>query len=253
MLTDEQRQQIEALRNNWFRIATSIERADRPRAKKAVKALAASSGVTVTEIEWVESPKAGAEAYKRLLRGSLDDLLNDLLQGLLQDSLQDPLQYEVRNSVRDSLRGPLWHLLQYEVRYSLEKKLQDLLWGNLRGSLEVSRRSLNASVRNSLENPLGGDSLSISLGNSLRDSPRASLRYSPWDSLQDSPTIMLYQAGEIVGAVYSDQDALRLAMIAEVLSSCFAVWVGPGWAILCDRPTSVEITDGQLIRIRWGD
>ena len=251
MLTDEQKQRIEALQIEWFRIAVSTERADRPRAEKAVKALAANGGVTVTEIVWVESPQAGAEAYARLLS------ISKKIPNSLRDSLSASLSASLRASLDDLRWDSWWDSLWNSLDDLLQDSLDASLWNSLDASLSAS---LSASLRDSLQNSLWY-SLWRSLEGSLRDSldylRRGSLwdllRDSIWDSLRTTPWTALCLGGEIAGAVYSDQDAQRLAMVAEVLASCFAVWVGPGWAILCDRPTSIEIVDGRVVGMKWGD
>ena len=52
-LTKAQEKKLAAFRTKYFRQATSTHPADRERAEKAVKALAAIGGVTVQECTWV--------------------------------------------------------------------------------------------------------------------------------------------------------------------------------------------------------
>ena len=246
MLTDEQRQRIEALQIEWFRIAVSTERADRPRAEKAIKPLAVSGGVTITKIVWVESPQAGAKAYARLLNASQKN----------PNSLRDSLSASLRASLRASLDDLRWDSWWNSLDDLLQDSLDASIWNSLDASLSAS---LSVSLRDSLQNSLWY-SLWRSLEGSLRDSldylRRGSLwdllRDSIWDSLRTSPGVALYLGGKIVGATYSDTDTRYLAALAEVLASCFAIWIGPGWAILCDRPTSIEIVDGRLVGMEWG-
>ena len=103
-MTPEQREQIGALRDRWFRIATSTERCDRPRAEAAVTAACASGGVTIGEVEWVESPAAGAEAYQRRL-GAQVASLSASLSASFSDSLSDILSASFWASLTPRLVG----------------------------------------------------------------------------------------------------------------------------------------------------
>ena len=99
-------------------------------------------------------------------------------------------------------------------------------------------------------------SLRASLSDSLRDSLWASLRASLWDSLNDS----LWDSGwlayytyaiDVLGISIPDEHLNILRLHNEIAKSCFALWIVPGCAILCERPASVEIVDGELIGIEW--
>ena len=96
------------------------------------------------------------------------------------------------------------------------------------------------------------NSLSDSLWASLRDSLRASLWASLWASLRASGWLAYYTyAVDVLGISIPDEHLNILRLHNEIAKSCFALWIVPGCAILCERPASVEIVDGKLIGIEW--
>jgi hypothetical protein len=134
-------------------------------------------------------------------------------------------------------------------------------WGafkdSLAGSLNASpwdslRDSLKASLRLSLSGSFE-DSLSGSLAGALNDSLVDSLRASFVDSFWDSSWIAFLRFSEKhLGAVYSPEVSEHLRITGDLLDSCFAAWAGPGWVVLCDRPTAVESKDGKLVEMKFG-
>jgi hypothetical protein len=143
---------------------------------------------------------------------------------------------------------------------SLRDSFRDSLLDSIDSSLMASlRASLRASFKNSLFGSLM-DSLLDSIWDSLGDSLRASLGYSLKDSLWDSFTDSLWDTGliafytyvvEQLGVEISDANRELLGLHNEIAASCFAVWILPGTAILCERPERVEIEDGKLVGIAW--
>ena len=116
----------------------------------------------------------------------------------------------------------------------LRDSLSDSLWDSLRCSLRDSFRT----------------SLCDSLWASLRASLRASLSDSLWDSLWDTGWLAYYScAVDVLGVEIDDKNRELLDLHNEIAASCFAVWIVPGTAILCERPTEVEIIDGKLVNI----
>ena len=134
-LTPEQEQRLQQHRDEWFRIATSTELADRRSAEVAARELAELGGVKVQRVVWVTTPEAGAGEC----RASFDVALRASLRASLSDSLSD--------SLRVSLRVSLWASLWASLSDSLRASLSDSLWASL------------------------SDSLGDSLSNSLWDSP----------------------------------------------------------------------------------
>ena len=123
-------------------------------------------------------------------------------------------------------------VLSPEEGKELYNSLSDSFWASLSDSLWASLR----------------DSLSDSLWASLNDSLWASLR----DSLRDSGWLAYYTyAVEVLGISIPDEHRNILRLHNEIAKSCFALWIVPGCAILCERPASVEIVDGNLIGIEW--
>ena len=136
------------------------------------------------------------------------------------------------------------------------------------GSDEYKRRrcvapeTTEASIWSSVRAPICGstwDSIWGLLGNTRRAAIRDSvcgslgpfLGESLWDSALDSVwdvhRVAWFHGGMLLGAECSQQDSDRFSLLSAVLRSCFSVWIGRGWAIVCDRPTSVEIVNGRLV------
>jgi hypothetical protein len=214
-LTPEQEAQIAVYRDRYFALATSTERADRPRAEAAARAMAEIAGVKVNSVVWAATPQDGQREYERAWA-----------------------------SLGASLRDSLWDSLRDSLRASLGASLRDSLWASLRDSLWAS---LRASLRDSL-----GASLRDSLWASLRDSLWASLRASLRDSLGDSGWTAFYvYAQEQLAVAYDERSANVLRLHNEIAASCFALWIAPGTVILCERPTTCEVVGGKLVNVEW--
>jgi hypothetical protein len=141
-----------------------------------------------------------------------------------------------------------WSSLMDSLRDSLGASLRASLWDSLSASLSASLRD---ALRDSLR-----DALSASLWDSLWDSLRASLwdslRASLWDSLWDTGWLAFYAIPrDILGVEYAKDAQRKLDLWIATLESCFAVWIVPGTAILCERPATVEIVDGKLVGLTW--
>jgi len=137
--------------------------------------------------------------------------------------------------------------------------LRDSLWDSLRASLSDSpveslMESLGASLWESLSDSLM-DSLGASLSESLMESLMDSLWASLWDSLWDSGWLALYTyAVEQLGVEILDKNSENLKILKlhnELAASCFALWIVPDTAILCERPESVELDNGRLVGVTW--
>lgn len=220
-LTPEQRAKLVGYHDYWYRVGTSTERADRPKAEAAILAMRAVVGVTTKPtFVWCESPATAilvlrvlrSDAYRQWVGGVPDsirdaalfsdldasvsrlaislgdalyspfrDSLRDSLRTSLYASLRDSLDEAILNSIRDSLTPTLVQL-HNSLRLSLRDSLRDSLGHSLSTSFgAVLRYSLRDSIRDSLV-----DSLSNSIYGSLSDSLRAALRDSLSDSLHDS-------------------------------------------------------------------
>jgi len=144
----------------------------------------------------------------------------DKLRASLSDSIRASLSDSIRASLSDSLRDSLWASL----RASLWASLSDSLWASLWASLRAS----------------------------LSDSLRDSLSDSLWASLRDTGWLAYYScAVDVLGVEMDDKNRELLDLHNEIAASCFAVWIVPGTAILCERPTSVKIIDGKLVDLKF--
>jgi len=241
-LTDETQLKIREYRDRYFRQATCTDPADRSRAESAARRIAEISGVKISNIQWIDSPYAWE---------SLRESLGESLRASLSDSLMDSLRASLSDSLWASLSDSLWASL----RASLSDSLMDSLRASLSDSLWASLwDSLGDSLRDSLWASLWA-SLSDSLSNSLRDSLRASLRDSLGASLWDSGWLALYTyAVEQLGVEILDKNSENLKILKlhnELAASCFALWIVPDTAILCERPESVELDNGRLVGVTW--
>jgi len=96
------------------------------------------------------------------------------------------------------------------------------------------------------------NSLSASLGASLSASLRDSLSASLFSHYWETPWFALHLgARDILDVSYAQEDARRLALWSDLIASCWAAWVAPGVAILCDRPETVEIDGDRLLGMTW--
>jgi len=144
------------------------------------------------------------------------------------------LENSLRNSLWDSLWGSLWDSLRDSLQYSLRYSLWDSLWGSLWDSLWYS--------------------LWDSLWDSLRDSLWGSLQDSLWGSLWGSAQIAFYRFPEKIGLVkYDEEDSNLLKCYEKLLQSCFAIYVLPGHIILVEKPVKIEVKDGKLVNIQFGE
>jgi hypothetical protein len=56
---------------------------------------------------------------------------------------------------------------------------------------------------------------------------------------------------ENIDCDYDTEAIEKLRLHQEISRSCFAIWIVPGAAILCERPANVDIVDGKLVGIEW--
>jgi hypothetical protein len=136
---------------------------------------------------------------------------------------------------------------------SLGESLMDSLIDSLRASLsKLLLNSLCNSLCNSLNYSLW-NSLNYSLWDLLIDSLWDSLRNSLWDSLCDSGWLCFYTYAVEALKIKCDNSVLELLKLHnEIASSCFAMWITPESVILCDKPKSVEVKDGNVVDMKWG-
>jgi hypothetical protein len=80
--------------------------------------------------------------------------------------------------------------------------------------------------------------------NSLWASLGASLGDTGWMAFYAAPR-------DLLGVVYAQDASHKLDLWIATLESCFALWLVPGVAILCERPATVEIVDDRLVGMTW--
>ena len=127
--------------------------------------------------------------------------------------------------------------------------------------------SLSNSIIDSLR-VYSGDLLSSSLVTTLSDSIRYYLResleyhYNLWTYIQYSTWSLWVDTGwvayysfiiEELGIKHSDEPRKLFSLYRELSDNCSAIWIIPGTIIICEKPISVEIEDGKLISIEWGE
>ena len=115
---------------------------------------------------------------------------------------------------------------------------------------ESLSRSLNESLYESLNESLN-ESLSRSLYESLYESLSRSLYESLYESLNESSWLSFYRSAIRFGANYREEDTKLLDLYGDLLDSCYACWLLPGHIILLDRPSRVEVVNGQVTDMKW--
>ena len=221
-LTPEQERRVEEIRARYFREATSADPADRPRAEAAICRLYEIAGHARPKCGWVSSPEAGKAEYERSKR-EFGETCSASLSAQLGALFSAQISASLRMLLWDSITDSLTALLNDALSVSLSASLTNSLWSSIWPSFEYSfRASLGALVRDSL-----------------------------WTSIRDSSWSAYYEAGgELVD--YAPEQRERFRQFVELHASCFAVWAGPGWAVLCERPTRTEVVDGKLVNCEWG-
>lgn len=107
-LTPEQQQALIAHREKWFKIGSSTEPADRPRAETAIAEVYRRAGHEPPQFIWCDSPLTANLTIRILNTG---ELLCSALRGALMKSLRGSLGVSLRDSLRTSLRTSLVHSL----------------------------------------------------------------------------------------------------------------------------------------------
>src|ERR1019366_7267661 len=196
-LTPEQFARLPVFHDEWLRIGSCTEPAERPLDQRAITAMYGRIDEPAPHFMWVDSPATGCLMIAMLgeltkpgsslrsslrssiwssLESSLGSSLWSSLESSLGSSLGSSLESSLESSLRSSLRSSLWSSLESSLRSSLgsslESSLGSSLWSSLESSLESSLRS---SIWSSLES-----SLRSSLGSSLESSLRSSLGSSLW-------------------------------------------------------------------------
>lgn len=214
-LTKKQEKQIAKYREKYWRQAISTKPADRIRAEKAAKEFAEIGNVKIDKVVWVMSPEAGKEVYN-VACDSLESFSKDLFWDSLWTptigSFCDSISSSIHNSFKDSLRELLIE--------SLSDSLIDSLWNSLSNQL----RTL--------------------LSDSLEDSVMALPKDSWW--------LAYYSyAVEILKIKCSTKNQNLLRIYNELAASCSAVWIALDQIIICERPETVKIKDGDLVNLTW--
>jgi hypothetical protein len=130
-LTASQEAKVLAYRQRYFAQATSMVRADRPKAEAAARRMAEIGGVKVERVVWANSPEEGKRKYDEVwasLRASLRASISDSLWASLGASLWASLSDSLWASLRDSIRNALWASLRDSIRASISDSLSDSGW-----------------------------------------------------------------------------------------------------------------------------
>ena len=257
-LTQEQEKLVPVWRDEWFKIGSSTEPANRKEAELAVVDMLKIAGkYNNQKIVWCSSWMT-AELLQNVL-------LNNSLWVSLKDSLRDSLGA----SLRDSLRDSLWVSLVDSLRASLRDSLVDSLGASLADSLWVSLWvSLEASLGDSLRDSLGA-SLEASLRASLRDSLKDSLKktklvyHSSWfDGQIDSYWVCFYLfCRDVLGVKYQPDKSRILDLHVRLCKSANRVYFYEKQVLICERPEFIGWRNGRIhhdggmavrFRDRWG-
>lgn len=260
-LTIAQQEQLRAFRQQWFKIGTSTERADRQKAEAAIIQLREEIRVTTSPIFlWCESPATcllalevlRSPAYKefgRQYRGKaslratlLDSLwgsLRDSPRGMLADSLWSSLRHSPQIALRRTLGAALGAALLDSLWRSLERPLQAAMEWSLRAELE---RSLRGSLRRSLGH---------SLWRSLRAWPRGSLQYSLGQARggqHELHWIAFYLfCRDVLHVEYDERSSKQLDLWRDIAQSCCWWWCYQNYIIVSERPTVVRMNSQERL------
>jgi hypothetical protein len=261
-LTERQRADTDALRDEWVRVALSTERCDRPAAEDAVRRAYRAAGLPAPEVVvWMDSPLGGtlagvvighhaapptrlwAEVWSGLwdqLSERLGDAARDRLAGQLWGQLTDDV-WDRLDPARTQVDDHLWDRLVEQVRARLEDRLGDRvvaqLWNELSARLWVP-------LRDHLEFQLN-DRPAFDLGNRLREQlwDRPDGRPFPWGqgrqlgAWSEVYWLSLYtRALAIAGFPPSD----RLDALSDAVRAVGSFRPMRGAVVLTDRPTAVH-------------
>lgn len=223
VLLPEQERLLEVYREEYFRVGSSTEPADRERAERAITELYVGHGYAVPRLEWGPSPRWGIERVNSgwpFLGYSLWDSLGSSRWRALQNSLGTSLLEALQDSLKDSLG--------VQLRASLLGPLGSSLRGSLRSSLAASLGSL---LRGALGASLGGN--------------------------QESYWVAYHLYGHDVLAVpYSESAVQWLHLHDELVRSCGWWWPYLELCVCTDRPELLEWTEEvppKLRRVRYRD
>jgi hypothetical protein len=266
-VTDQQRIETLAVRDEWLRVALSTDRCDRPRAEAAVREAHRAAGLPPPPlIVWMDSPLGGALASVVLshhatpptrqwseIWSALWDQLQERVGAPTRDRLVEQLWAQLPDEVVGRLAGPdrehlgdqLWDRLGGDLRLRLEQRLGTAatagLWDRLSRDLWVPLRD---QVEFQLPDRTGfdlWDRLQSRLGDQLWT--RLGGRPFPWDSGRRlGPWTELYwlalytRALEVAGLAPST----RLDAVSDAVRSVGGWWPMRGAAVLTDRPTALH-------------
>lgn len=133
-LTYEQTKLIAEYRDWYFKQATSIEPADRPRAEKAALRMAEIAGMKVDKMQWVISP-VDFSLCSEPPRSSLGNTFWDSIGNYISTSLMAPFSTQLRTSISAALNAPIGASLSELFRFSLWCELSSWLNESLKPAL----------------------------------------------------------------------------------------------------------------------
>ena len=170
-LTPEQTEKFPDYIKKYTDIGLCTDKADRPRAEKAIRDMYKVSKLDEPKIVWCESP----------LGAYLTILIVDNLQKEELHSVGD----SVSSSVHDSVRYPVWHSVLDSVMGMMGDWVRNSVFRSVSVSVKDSMRGLvGASVRKSVRTWVG-DSVMDSVKDSVKDSVRIPVRNSVWASVRN--------------------------------------------------------------------
>ena len=258
-LSAEQWERVRTERDRWWRIGTSTEPADRPRAEAAIAEMRRLIGAPDAPVLWCDSPATALLAILILkakgdsLRDSLWDSLQYSLWASLGGNLQDSLRASLQASLWDSLWDSLGDNLQYSLWASLGGNLQDSLWDSLWDSLsrhlsdslwERLRASLRASLQDSIQTSLR-DSIWQSIGRNLHDSVADAFHTNIYDAFggaHEAAWVAFYAvSADVAGVEYPEEDARRLGLWSDIAQSATWWWAFENLTIICERPVECRM------------
>lgn len=238
-LTRKQKAKIREYKDKYFKQATTTKPANRVKAEKAARKLVKIGGIKIQIVEWVMSSTEGKTAYEKswnLLTGSLKSSVSKSFQNLTKDLFTNSLNGLLKKSFWDSLNNTFIVSFRDQFEYSFKDLLND---------------SFAILFSDPSNNPLQG-SLNSLLWDSLSTSTQDLLDESLWNSLWDTGWLAFntYITKELnMRCSKKHRESLRLHN--EIAENCFALWVVPSKIILCERPKTVEIRDGNLVGLTW--
>lgn len=256
-LTPEQLAAVPEFRDKWFKIGTSTQPADRPKAEAALTKMYAAIGRERPTFLWCDSPLT-ANVLIHLLKTEAVAKLDEIIVNTVvaQEQMAFPKEQSTTTYHIDCFRdmakgiiGAIPNSFKDQPYYSLQNLADLILSTPVLDPADQVAKEIAKSEPTFSPPTYSTDLRQNVLGWFKEHITDATICETPpnfWGS-QDAYWVAFYKfCEEILGIEYDKVSSQRLDWHADIVKSCMWIWSFEDVCICCERPTKLQIIEDRL-------